>query len=129
MDNEYKRYKINDIIHADDDENRIESLHDQQELYHKKALKAFGLGVISLFVLNFGLKALLEIGNIPANIDITNVKIMAYTITFLGSTFSIGSIITFISSLKNKLKIQGKIEENEYWLQEEQIKNQSRGGR
>ena len=110
---------------------KIEEYQEEKKEDNKKALKSFGLGVFSLFLINMGLKAILEAGNIPANIDVTNIKIIIWSIFGLGASFEIKSICSFLSSLKNKLNLDGRIQEiqEDITLYDEQIRNKSRGGR
>ena len=126
MNSEYgERYKIKNIVHIEDEDN-IEKLDIEHQEECKKAFKALGLVVISAYVFNFGIKSALGLGGVSVNFDN---NIIAWTITVLGGTFTVRSIVSFFLSLSKISLIQNKIDDIQYWLQEEQKKNKSRSGR
>ena len=118
MDEETKRYKIM----------KVESYVAEKKEYGKQERKAIGNGVLSLGVIVLGLGGLLEYMNIPKDVS-TN-----FILASLSGMFGIGSIVEIvqikriINAIKNKVKLDGRIEEvnEEIDLLDE---GKSRGGR
>ena len=122
MTEEEKRYKIK----------KVESYVAEKKELGKKEAKAFGVGAVALGMLCVGAKSILELFNIaPMGADLAFTNSIVLGLTGLSTVVEIKSIATVIHTIKNKLKLGGKIEEinEELDLLEEEVNNKSRGGK
>jgi len=121
MTEEEKRYKIM----------KIESYQTEKKEYNTKARKAFGKGIFALGNIVLGVGGLLEFMNLPSDVS-TNFIMIALSGMFAGgSIVEMVQIKSLINSIKNKVKLDGRIEEinEELDLLDEQTSSKSRGGR
>lgn len=118
MTEEENRYKIK----------KIESYSREKKEYSKKAAKAFGVGTAALATIVIGWGGLMEYLDLVPNADMSYLLGTTSSLVLGGSIVEIVQIKKIIESIKNKVKLDGRIEEinEELDLLEE---DKSRGGR